>query len=213
MSSDRPASKPDPNGDRRGRGRWQLAALFLIFALPVVVAWVIYATRDDWTPAEATAAGALVHPARPAPELALTAADGTTISLEALVADDWTLLVHAPEGCARDCRDRLQVLANTRLALGEDMHRGALALILGPGAPLPEQAALPPGLQTARLPDAGAAQALGSWLAPPAGAPAAEQGIYLVDPLGNLMMYYAPGEDPKGILRDLRRLLKASRIG
>jgi hypothetical protein len=37
--------------------------------------------------------------------------------------------------------------------------------------------------------------------------------IYLVDPLGNLMMYYPPEVDPRGMIQDLQRLLKYSRIG
>jgi hypothetical protein len=35
----------------------------------------------------------------------------------------------------------------------------------------------------------------------------------MIDPLGNLMMYYEPTDEPNGILRDLRKLLKWSQIG
>ncbi len=38
-------------------------------------------------------------------------------------------------------------------------------------------------------------------------------GLYLIDPLGNLMMFYPSETDPNGILKDLIRLLKYSRIG
>jgi cytochrome oxidase Cu insertion factor (SCO1/SenC/PrrC family) len=37
--------------------------------------------------------------------------------------------------------------------------------------------------------------------------------LYLVDPLGNIMMFYAPDAAPKGILKDLERVLKVSQIG
>jgi hypothetical protein len=37
--------------------------------------------------------------------------------------------------------------------------------------------------------------------------------IYLIDPLGNLVLRYAPGADPSGIRRDLARLLRLSQIG
>ncbi len=37
--------------------------------------------------------------------------------------------------------------------------------------------------------------------------------IYLIDPLGNLMMSYAPGAKPKGMLEDMKRLLRLSQIG
>lgn len=37
--------------------------------------------------------------------------------------------------------------------------------------------------------------------------------IYIIDPLGNLVLSYQQGVDPSGILQDLKRLLKLSRIG
>ena len=37
--------------------------------------------------------------------------------------------------------------------------------------------------------------------------------IYISDPLGNLMISYPADINPKGILKDLKKLLRASRIG
>ena len=37
--------------------------------------------------------------------------------------------------------------------------------------------------------------------------------VYLIDPLGNLMMSYAPDANPKGMLEDLKRLLRLSHVG
>jgi hypothetical protein len=37
--------------------------------------------------------------------------------------------------------------------------------------------------------------------------------IYLIDPLGNLMMSYAPDAEPKGMLEDMKRLLGLSHVG
>jgi hypothetical protein len=44
-------------------------------------------------------------------------------------------------------------------------------------------------------------------------APLAAQRVYLIDPLGNLMMSFAPGSKPKGMLTDLKRLLGLSHVG
>ena len=41
----------------------------------------------------------------------------------------------------------------------------------------------------------------------------AEEHIYLIDPLGNLMMRFPSNPDPKLMIKDLTRLLKASQIG
>jgi hypothetical protein len=40
-----------------------------------------------------------------------------------------------------------------------------------------------------------------------------EHSLYVVDPLGNLVMRYDAREDPKGLLTDLKKLLKLSHIG
>jgi hypothetical protein len=37
--------------------------------------------------------------------------------------------------------------------------------------------------------------------------------IYIVEPLGNVMLRFPVDPDPKGIMKDLKQLLKASQIG
>jgi hypothetical protein len=37
--------------------------------------------------------------------------------------------------------------------------------------------------------------------------------VYLVDPLGNAMMFYEPSAKSKGMLEDMKRLLRLSSIG
>ena len=37
--------------------------------------------------------------------------------------------------------------------------------------------------------------------------------VYVVDPLGNLMMSYDARQDPRGLLEDLKKLLRLSHIG
>jgi hypothetical protein len=38
-------------------------------------------------------------------------------------------------------------------------------------------------------------------------------GYYLVDPLGNLVMYFRPDLDPSDMVDDIKHLLRLSRIG
>ena len=38
-------------------------------------------------------------------------------------------------------------------------------------------------------------------------------GSYLIDPLGNLVMYFPPNLDPKEMVGDIKHLLKLSHIG
>ena len=45
----------------------------------------------------------------------------------------------------------------------------------------------------------------------PANLPAG--GYFLIDPLGNLVMYFRPDIDPAEMVDDIKRLLRLSRIG
>ena len=40
-----------------------------------------------------------------------------------------------------------------------------------------------------------------------------EQHVFMVDPIGNIILRYGPNNSPRDMLDDLKRLLKASQIG
>ena len=40
-----------------------------------------------------------------------------------------------------------------------------------------------------------------------------EAGVYIVDPNGNLVLYYDMARNPKDILQDLKKMLRVSQIG
>jgi hypothetical protein len=70
-----------------------------------------------------------------------------------------------------------------------------------------------PDLIVARVDDAPAAAMLGPFPTY-GGVPLAAAGrIYLVDPLGNLMMSYSPTAPDKALLTDMKKLLRLSHIG
>jgi hypothetical protein len=55
--------------------------------------------------------------------------------------------------------------------------------------------------------------ALSDWLQARKPAAAASGGYFLVDPLGNLVMYFSPEIDPSAMIKDIEHLLEFSRIG
>ena len=121
--------------------------------------------------------------------------------------------------CAELCRARLYDTRQVRLALDRDMKRVQRVWIADSGCCdaqfLREQHA---DLITIRV-SAAAAPLLAllpradtSSAADAASAPKGPR-VYLVDPLGNLMMFYAADAKPKGMLQDLKRLLRLSSVG
>lgn len=190
----------------------QVVALVVVFALPVALSTGIYFFGDQLTPQETSAMGTLITPARPLPAQTVTDPAGDAGPLADLFGK-WTIVFLAREDCSDSCAQRLRDMDKVRQALGEDSHRAqTLLLVDRPAAgegfgPLRE--ALP-----RLLVRTGGAQGLSAGLkdifhadAPPWGR------TYIIDPLGNVMMVYPAGTDPKWVLIDLRTLLKASQIG
>ena len=188
------------------RSRLYLLFIVACFAAPLAAAgWL----AGRGTPGNTVQHGELLHPAQPLTDLRLTALDGRSTTFQRR----WTLLY---AGSARDCdvrcRTALYDLRQVRLALGKEMMRVTTVLLLDamPDAALrqwlaDEHAAMTVGVDEAdlqrRLKEAFArADATGDW-------------IYLIDPLGNLLMRYPVMVEPRSLLNDLQRLLKWSRIG
>ena len=116
--------------------------------------------------------------------------------------------------CDERCRAALTLMRQTRLALNADMTRvQRIFLATGNCCDRAYLDAEHPGLLIA-LADNDAGAALLAAFPDALPARTAWASIYVVDPLGNLMMRHAPEPAPaKGLLEDLRRLLKLSHIG
>ena len=105
-----------------------------------------------------------------------------------------------------------------RLTTGRERDRvERLWLLTDEGTPDPTLIAEHEGIWVARLGQVPAADVLVSnWLSVAATAVKNSGGasnIWIVDPLGNLMMRFPDNPDPDGMKKDMNRLLKASRIG
>jgi hypothetical protein len=177
--------------------RRTLYLLLAIFFVPLAAAFALY-YGGSWRPVNQTNHGELYTPARPLPES------------PAPLREKWTL-VYAGEGrCDEDCRRTLVFLRQTRLSLNNEMTRvGRVFLATGEccdRAYLDEQH---PGLTVIDAATDPKLAALVDAL------PAADRAnsIFIVDPLGNLVMRYDSRENPRGLLTDLKKLLKLSHIG
>ena len=184
---------------RRRSARRTLTVLALVCAAPVVASYAAY----YWLHSETRVNyGELL--AQPAPTIAGIDA-GVPWRLESL-RGRWVLMVVADAACEARCAGALYATRQARTIQGREQERLARVLLQPDGAAPPDDALLAqhPGLAVVRGDPA-------QWrsLAGIGGAPA----IYLVDPLGNLVLRYPADPDIKRVAKDLERLLKASRIG
>ena len=193
------------------RSRAQIWILIGVFFVPLALAFLLYYGGGGWRPPGSTNHGELISPPRPLPGVELPTLAGVPLPAEAWLGK-WTLLYVGDGRCDGRCRAALVLMRQTRLALNADMQR-VQRILLATGnccdrAYLDEQHS---GLLVA-LADNPAGESVLATI--PDAQPGAEGYIYIVDPLGNLMMRHAPAAPPaKGLLEDLRKLLKLSHIG
>lgn len=187
----------------RARNLRLLGGLAALFFLPLAAAfWVYYGT--DWRPVATVNHGELISPVRPVPRLALQPA----VAGEALPADllhhKWTLVYIGNGQCDDACRNALYVMRQTRLSLNNEMSRVERVFLATADCCANDFLAHEhPGLKVFAAPAD----------VSPFPADARAQSLFIVDPLGNLMMRFDVRQNPKGLLEDLKRLLKYSQIG
>ena len=182
------------------------------FFAPLAVAFLLYYggswfSGSAWRPVGNTNKGELIHPARPLPAFELQTTDSTRFDLESLKGK-WNLIYVGDGACDARCREALVLMRQTRLALNDDMTR--VQRVFFATANCCDQAyvdAEHQGLLTVPV-DSASAQPMVALFPDAAGG-----RIYIVDPLGNLMMSYGPQAPQKGLLEDLKKLLKLSHIG
>jgi len=196
-----------------GKGRRQLLLLIALFLLPPIAAWVAWNHLGERGVAATTNAGTLITPARPLEVSGLRTGEGASVG-DDLLRGRWTYVMFDDGSCASELCDRqLFLTRQTRLAMNKDVRRVQRVMILAkPPAPALRET-LAPAHADLRwvVRDAGADRLLQAFRG--AAYDASGKHFFLVDPLGNLMMVYDPQVVPKGMMKDLQKLLKVSQIG
>lgn len=186
MNATRPAERP------AGRGRLTLVLIGLLFALPFTIGWLAYLA--GWAPGTTSNYGTLLEP-RPVAAAPVAALRGK-----------WVLVSFDAGACGASCEKKLYTMRQVRRAQGKAMDRVERLWLVTDGAePRAELLAAIEGTRVARA-DAAHVTEFAA-----AGAPG--DHLYLVDPLGNLMLRFPRDPDPGKMVKDLERLLKYSGFG
>ncbi len=183
-------------------GRVQLFLVSLVFFGPLILATWLYFSGEGFRPQGKANHGQLLEPMINIGEVLPEA------SINQHNQGHW-LLVYSNLGiCDEACEYSLITLRQSRLMLGREMDRVLRVFLHGESLPdtvlLDDQHA---GLITQNDSN------LGGLLEQQRPAELAAGGYFLIDPLGNLVMYFRPDLDPKDMVEDIERLLKLSRIG
>ena len=194
------------------RNRVKLLLLIGLFMLPPIAAWVAWQMIGDQGGQATSNAGTLVSPARPLANVGLTGDQGEAVGDDVL-RGRWTYVMFADSGCDDRCNEQLYITRQVRLSVNKDMPRVGRLLLLSepPNEALRKRLVEEhEDLRWAVVGD-GSDELVAAFSGPGFGMSGAE--FFLVDPLGNLMMSYTLEVQAKGIMGDLRKLLKVSQIG
>lgn len=182
--------------------RSKLLLLIGVFLMPVVAAYLAYA---GWRPAGHSNYGDLLK-VTPLQQTAGSTPDGQPFNLDAL-RGKWVMVHIGTARCDEACAWQLYLMRQTRIAQGKEQSRiERLWVVTDTGTPDERLLQAHPGLHVWRPTDA-------AFVAQFPAAHNRADHIYLVDPLGNLMLRFPAQVDAKRMMKDLRLLLKASQIG
>lgn len=176
------------------RNRLLLVGLFAIAIVPLAGAYWLYESSRSAEPWGTTNRGELLNPIVSIGDLNLRAVDGGE-SMSS--SGHWWLVAVARDGCDARCEGAVLQLRQLHILLARDATRVKRSFVALGGDPVfTSLAKTYPELVLF----SGTSDAL-------------RDGVYIVDPLGNLVLRYEFNDAGKSVLADLKRLLKVSHIG
>jgi cytochrome oxidase Cu insertion factor (SCO1/SenC/PrrC family) len=187
---------------RKPNRRVTLLLVAVVAVLPLAAAYGLY---FFWRPSAFTNYGELLAPTSLADAVA-SQADGTRYDF-ARLRGKWVLLMVDSGACDAFCEGKLYRMRQVRLTQGQNMERIERAWLIDDDAsPSARLAAEYPGTQQIRVKGSAVLQRLPAQTSTRA-------HIYVLDPLGNVILRYTGDADATGMKKDITRLLKVSRIG
>ncbi len=196
--------------------RLALIIIAAMFLFPLLLAWMMYSGIVEFKPISTRNRGSLVEPPVPV-DWTVTSlfspgtngADNSKQSIDEF-RSHWVLLQAVPEGCNESCLIKVSALRQIHLASGHKQNQFRLALLLDQSSPADQAKNLLtiyPQYRlikdfSGRLPEimAKIEQELSRDYE-------SAGGVFMIDPAGNIMMYYQADYDPNDINQDLKRLL------
>lgn len=187
-------------------GKKSFLWLVAVFVAPVLLGTVLFFNLDNLGFEKGSVNyGVLVQPAQPTKLADLKQGDNPAV-VEEVLTKKWTMLYIENSQCTEICIKRLKLIKRLRLLMNEQLRRIRTVLVSSKEVAQSISAKEFPDVVLSHVPSN--SEFLKQF-------PVQDKNpIYLIDPLGNFMMYY-PQEEPdlKKMIKDIKRLLKYSKLG
>jgi cytochrome oxidase Cu insertion factor (SCO1/SenC/PrrC family) len=186
--------------------------LFVFFVSPLVLSWIVFNYTDYMEMRGTSNHGELIEPPRPIEDLSLI--DPFNADRKDSLHGKWSLL-YVASSCDDVCMDNVYRMRQIHLAMDKHSLRVQKVLFLTEqkAETLKSELINFKGQQIIDNDLINAGELLFKFSLNDSDAPLEANRLYIIDPLGNLMMSFQSDTNPRDILKDLKKLLRGSRIG
>ena len=189
------------------KGRVVLVLMLIFFVVPLLVVFSMY--KYNWMPS-GTSVGELVKPARLMGDVSQLKNDAGSSLPNTFWKERWSI-VYVTEDCQKTCLDKLHDMRQLHVSLYKDMPRAQRVLI----TTMQDTTAIKrdyPDLIVINQPSNQISTLMAAFEVNDESV-ASSNRLYLVDPLGHLMMSYIPDLPLAAVRKDVTRLLRFSWAG
>lgn len=183
-----------------------LYVLIVVTLAPILASYFAYYV---WPPPGRTNYGTLIEPQRPVPSITASGLDGTAFELHSLKGK-WVLVMVDGGACDPFCGSKLLQMRQQRTMTGKDRDRIERVWLVTDREPL--STVLMREYEGTLFVRVGERELLSFLALPDSPDASLRDHIWMIDPVGNLMLRWPRDPDPKGIKGDIARLLKAEAL-
>tara|TARA_R110002072_G_scaffold21902_7_gene77229 strand:+ start:4205 stop:4819 length:615 start_codon:yes stop_codon:yes gene_type:complete len=201
----------DINAIKKGN-RLAIILVVVMFVSPLVLSWYVFNYTDFLEMRGSSNKGNLIEPVRPLGDLALI--DPLNEKRKDSLFGEWNL-VYVTAVCDEQCMDKVYLIRQLHASMDKHSLRVQKVLLLTNEAASELKTKLVEfkGQQIINTDLININELLNKFKLDDDEDPLKTNRIYIVDPLGNLMMSYESNVNPRDIYKDLKKLLRGSRIG
>lgn len=199
----------------RFRSRAVLILLAALFIFPVVAAYVLFYIME-WRPQGMINTGELIKPVQMFPKVSFATTQNKSFNYSDL-KHSWILFSVSDGICDEACQFQIYKMRQIDTGMADKQERIERLFIIrsnrGNTQFINKLSRDYPEMWVIKGPDNAVNDIIRTISKTTAPKQSIFNKIYVVDPMGNLIMRYKPDADPKGVLKDLTRLLRFSHQG
>ncbi|MBL1142211.1 MAG: hypothetical protein HND53_09300 [Proteobacteria bacterium] len=200
------------NEEIKKNNRLTIILVVALFVGPLVLSWAVFNYTDFLEIRGTSNKGKLIEPPRPLDDLALI--DPFNDNRNDSLYGKWNI-TYVTDICDKVCMDNVYRMRQIHIAMDKHSLRVQRVLLLAGHSAYDVKELLVDfkGQQIIDKDMINIKDLLNKFRLNDSDSPLEANRIYIIDPLGNLMMSYKSNANPRDIYKDLKKLLRGSRIG